>query len=130
MGQQLVTNMGLNFLRDGIDWANLVSMNSVNGQPYNWNFISKDFSNQVWPAGRVQIQSLAAKLAMYTQYVQNVGLFNMGAIDQKCAKANKNMFHILYSSSLKNSWIRYYTWNTWKKSDIICPIDLNGAKKC
>jgi len=30
--------MGLKFLRDGMDSANLVAMYSVNGQPGEWNF--------------------------------------------------------------------------------------------
>ncbi len=35
--------MGLKFLRDGIDSANLVSSWSVNVQPGYWNFFSNDF---------------------------------------------------------------------------------------
>lgn len=92
MGQPLAPGMGLKFLRDGADSANLVAMYSVNGQPYDWNFFSKDFSNHVGPAEGVQIKSLAAKFATYTPYVQYVGLSDMGAIDEKGAKASKNVF--------------------------------------
>jgi len=38
--QPLTPGMGLKFLRNGIDSANLVSMNSVNGQQDDWNFFS------------------------------------------------------------------------------------------
>ena len=34
--------MGLKFLRDGVDSANLVSMFSVDGQPGDWDFFSND----------------------------------------------------------------------------------------
>lgn len=35
--------MGLKFLRDGIDSANLVAMYGVNGQPGEWNFFEHEF---------------------------------------------------------------------------------------
>ena len=44
--------MGLKFLRDGMDSANLVAMYSVDGQE-SWNFFKNDFSNHIpesgWP---------------------------------------------------------------------------------
>lgn len=48
--QPLAPGMGLKFLRDGVDSANLVSMFGVNGQPDDWNFFSNDFSNHIGPA--------------------------------------------------------------------------------
>lgn len=38
-------SMGLKFLIDGIDSANLVSMWGLDGQPGDWNFFSHDFTN-------------------------------------------------------------------------------------
>ena len=38
--------MGLKFLRDGMDSANLVAMYSVDGQE-SWNFFKNDFSNHI-----------------------------------------------------------------------------------
>lgn len=35
--------MGLKFLRDGVDSANLVAMFSVDGQP-SWNFFENDWT--------------------------------------------------------------------------------------
>lgn len=65
--------MGLKFLRDGMQSANLVSMYSVNGQP-SWNFFANDFSNHIGPATSASLELLAAKFATATPYVQTVGL--------------------------------------------------------
>lgn len=46
-GQPLAPGMGLKFLRDGVDSANLVAMYSVDGQPGDWNFFSNDFVNHI-----------------------------------------------------------------------------------
>ena len=42
--------MGLKFLRDGMDSANLVAMYSVDGQD-SWNFFKNDFSNHIPESG-------------------------------------------------------------------------------
>ena len=39
----LAPGMGLKFLRDGLDSANLVAMWSVDGQPDDWNFFSNEW---------------------------------------------------------------------------------------
>lgn len=39
--------MGLKFLRNGIDSANLVSMYAIDGQPNDWNFFSNSFFNHI-----------------------------------------------------------------------------------
>jgi len=46
----LVPGIGLKFLRDGVDSANLVAIFSLNGTPGDWNFFEKDFSNQIGAA--------------------------------------------------------------------------------
>ena len=38
--------MGLKFLRDGMDSANLLAMFAVEGQE-SWNFFKNDFSNHI-----------------------------------------------------------------------------------
>jgi hypothetical protein len=43
-----VPGFGLKFLRDGMDSANLVAMNSVEGTTY-WNFFELDFSTHIPP---------------------------------------------------------------------------------
>jgi len=48
---KLTPGMGLKFVRDGVDSANLVSMYSVNGNPPgDTNFFSQDFFNHIGPA--------------------------------------------------------------------------------
>lgn len=43
----LTPGMGLKFLRDGIDSANLVSMFDLVGTLNDWNFFSKDFTTHI-----------------------------------------------------------------------------------
>merc|ERR1712168_517106 len=63
--------MGLKFLRDGIDSANLVAMYSVNGQE-GWNFFQNDFPTHLGPAG-LELIPVALKFSEATNYVQEVG---------------------------------------------------------
>jgi hypothetical protein len=60
--------MGLKFLRDGIDSANLVAMYSVDGQE-SWNFFKNDFSNHI-PAAGAALLPLAKKFSSATPWVQ------------------------------------------------------------
>ena len=59
--------MGLKFLRDGVDSANLVAMNSVNGQPGDWNFFSKTFTTHI-PDPEGPLKALACKFATGTPF--------------------------------------------------------------
>jgi len=68
--------MGLKFLRDGIDSANLVAMYSVNGQE-GWNFFQNDFTTHLGPAG-LELIPVALKFSEATNYVQEVGLSDWG----------------------------------------------------
>lgn len=77
-GQPLAPGMGLKFLRDGEDSANLVAMYSVNGTPDDWNFFSKDFTNHIGGADSAALKALSAKFATQTKYIQQVGLSDMG----------------------------------------------------
>lgn len=61
--QPLAPGMGLKFLRDGQESANLVAMFSVNGTPGDWNFFSKDFVNHIGAATGAALTALAAKFA-------------------------------------------------------------------
>lgn len=69
-GQPLAPGMGLKFLRDGGDSANLVAMYSVNGTPDDWNFFSKNFWTKIGPAEGAALNALAAKFAKETPFVQ------------------------------------------------------------
>ncbi len=61
--QPLTPGMGLKFLRNGIDSANLVSMNSVNGQQDDWNFFSQDFSTHIPAASGAALTAVAEKFS-------------------------------------------------------------------
>jgi len=64
--------MGLKFLRDGIDSANLVAMYSVDGQD-SWNFFKNDFTNHVGPGG-LELVPLEIKFSEATNYISEVAL--------------------------------------------------------
>lgn len=84
--QALTPGFGLKFLRDGVDSANLVAMYSVDGQPGNWNFFAHDFNNHIASPSGLAGEVLSAKFATATKYITEVGLKDMGAIDEKGKK--------------------------------------------
>ena len=45
--QPLTPGMGLKWLRDWKDSANVVAAYSVNGQPNNWNFFANSLTNHI-----------------------------------------------------------------------------------
>jgi len=64
--------IGLKFLRDGMDSANLVAMYSVDGQE-SWNFFKNDFSNHI-PGISLSKFVVAAKFATGTRNIRQVGI--------------------------------------------------------
>lgn len=71
----LAPGMGLKFLRDGIDSANLVSMYSVNGNPKgNTNFFAEDFTNHIGAGTTTATEALSRKFATVTNYITSIGL--------------------------------------------------------
>lgn len=62
--------MGLKWLRDRTDSANLVAMYSTEGQPGNWNFFGNDFKNHVPDSNKVTLVLLARKFGEATRWVQ------------------------------------------------------------
>jgi len=69
--------MGLKFLRDGMDSANLVAMYGVDGQD-SWNFFQNDFTNHIGPAEGRDLIPLEIKFSKATNYISEVGLSNWG----------------------------------------------------
>ena len=61
--------MGLKFLRDGMDSANLVAMYSVNGQPSEWNFFEHEFKNHIAPASGAALNAVAFKFSQATDWI-------------------------------------------------------------
>jgi len=68
--------MGLKFLRDGMDSANLVAMFSVDGQD-GWNFFQNDFWNHIGPGG-LELVPLEIKFSEATNYISEVALSDWG----------------------------------------------------
>merc|ERR1711997_485510 len=71
-GLNTAPGMGLKFLRDGVDSANLVAMYSVNGQD-SWNFFKNDFTNHIGPGG-LDLVPLEIKFSEATNYISEVAL--------------------------------------------------------
>lgn len=66
--------MGLKFLRDNADSANLLAMNSVDGQPGDWDFFSKTWSNWVPNAVGDKQVALTDAFAWVSDHPTTVGL--------------------------------------------------------
>ena len=75
-----VPGLGLKFLRDGMDSANLVAMFSLDGQE-SWNFFKNDFSNHIGP-GSASNLPIKIKFANYVMHIQQVGLSDWSTRDQ------------------------------------------------
>jgi len=69
--------MGLKFLRDGVDSANLVAMYSVDGQE-SWNFFKNDFSNHIPEISFAKKATLGLKFATATRNIRQVGISDWG----------------------------------------------------
>jgi len=65
--KETAPGIGLKFVRDGVDSANLVSMYKTQGQP-TWNFFANDFSNNIPPLTG-GLLFLGEKFSSYTDYV-------------------------------------------------------------
>lgn len=77
----MAPGMGLKFLRDGVDSADLVSMYSVNGQPGDWNFFEHTFTNHIPSATGAALDAVAKKFSSVTDYITSIGLSNYAQYD-------------------------------------------------
>ena len=75
-----------------MDSANIVFMNSVEGQPNDWNFFSKEFVNHIPTPTSAQTIALSAKFASVTKYIQQVGLSEMAHFDQHGKESGTTKF--------------------------------------
>lgn len=86
--QPLAPGMGLKFLRDGVDSANLVAMYSTEGTPHDWNFFSKDFYNHIGAAMSFSLKGLSKVFSWATDYIQEVGLSDFARYDERGHKTS------------------------------------------
>jgi len=78
--QPLAPGMGLKFLRNGMDSANLVAMFSTNGQP-SWNFFENTWKTWIPPVQGAALTALACKFSTATPHPGNVGLTELASFD-------------------------------------------------
>jgi len=105
--------MGLKFLRDGIDSANLVAMYSVNGQE-SWNFFQNDFTNHIGPGG-LDLVPLEIKFSEATNYISEVALSDFGMYGESGAPVSDPKFpfmlrfHPTGELSFSEDYVRPFT---------------------
>ena len=78
--KNMLPGMGLKFLRDGVDSANFVAFNSVNGQE-SYNFFEKDWSNHI-PRATGALQAGSIKFLPVSKFILTVGLSDMAKYTQ------------------------------------------------
>jgi len=106
--------MGLKFLRDGVDSANLVAMYSVDGQE-SWNFFKNDFSNHIPELSFALKASLGLKFSSATRNIRQVGISDWGKYGENGAEtANPSFpyrlrFHPTGSISFPDKYARSNT---------------------
>jgi len=76
--------MGLKFLRNSVDSANLVAMFSVDGQE-GLNFFENDWSNHIPNAEDKKLIPLEARFLTASKYPQTVGLSDFASFDKEGA---------------------------------------------
>lgn len=92
----LAPGLGLKFLRDGMDSANLVAMYSINGNPKgDFNFFSQDFTNHVSKGTSTSTELLVKKFSTETQWCQDIGLSEFATYDESGAKEANPVFPYL-----------------------------------
>lgn len=82
--------MGLKFLRDGMDSANLVAMYAVNGQE-SWNFFENDFVNHIPEISGI-LAVLASKFYTATNNIRQVGVNEWSIFGQDGVKVENPVF--------------------------------------
>ena len=107
--------MGLKFLRDGVDSANLVAMYSVDGQD-TFNFFANDFKNHIPNSTTVLTYTLAAHFSSETQWVTEVGLSDYAQYDQNGNDLGDNLnfpymlrFHPTGDISFPDTYVEDFT---------------------
>ena len=73
--------MGLKFLRDSVDSANLVAMFSVDGQD-SLNWFENDWNNHIPDSKDLTLKPLELRFKTATEWIATVGLSDWAAFDQ------------------------------------------------
>lgn len=78
--------MGLKFLRDGVDSANVLSAVSLNGTPDEWNFFKHATTNHIRGDRTAEVKAIHGIISQVTDFTQDVGLSDFAKFDQKGTK--------------------------------------------
>ena len=89
VNKQMTPGMGVKFLRDGIDSANLVGMYSVDGQN-SYNFFEHEWANHVPDPKALYLIPLLEKFTAVSKFIQTVGLSDMASYGQDGSKVEPN----------------------------------------
>merc|ERR1712154_575584 len=134
--------MGLKFLRDGVDSANLVAMYSVNGQD-SWNFFKNDFTNHIGPGG-LDLVPLEIKFSEATNYISECALSDFARYGESGVKVDAPefpfmlRFHPTGELSFSDEYVRPFTedlvsipkgsllYEVWALDN---PAELGGTEK-
>ena len=87
----LKPGMGLKFLRDGVDSANLVAMFSVDGQE-SFNFFENSWNTIIPDVKSILLKPVAIKFSSATDFIQVCGLSDMASYDQTGASVDAPVF--------------------------------------
>lgn len=74
--------MGLKFLRDGVDSANIVSAVGYNGTPNDWNYFNHSLTNHMEGVKTMTVLAMEKMLAGVTEFTQDVGLSDFAKYDE------------------------------------------------
>lgn len=108
-GTNIKPGLGLKFLRDGKDSANLVAMFGVDGQE-DWNFFANDWSTHIPAPVSKALIPLGIKFHTETDYIQAVGLSEMAATDEKGRTTTPAFpFSLRFEPSGQFHWPSTYT---------------------
>jgi len=134
--------MGLKFLRDGVDSANLVAMYSVDGQE-SWNFFANDFTNHIGPGG-IELVPLEVKFSEATNYISEAALSDFARYGESGVKVDAPefpfmlRFHPTGELSFSDEYVRPFTedlvsipkgsllYEVWALDN---PAELGGTEK-
>ena len=137
--------MGLKFLRDGRDSANLVAMYSVDGQD-SWNFFKNDFTTHIPTPGPL-LQLIALKFSEATNFVQQVefskyslmGGFKEGSLltwlnesfAEKCSNFSLRSYKLYIRTSIRKWSYRHFQpgEGTSKRKRHYPPMPMMGSSK-
>ena len=106
----MTPGLGLKFLRDGVDSANLIAKYSLDGQEH-WNFFGNEWSNHIPAPQRADLIPLELTYFTETDFIQAVGLSDMAGIYEDGSSPSELSFpfKLRFEPSQDLQWSTTYT---------------------